>query len=259
MADRLVERFVELHSKTEQLLGEENLKEAKETYLEAAHVYQSISHSKLERFHKELAYDQLTILFKKLQTTKEKIKVPYNLIAAAALVIAFSFLILFNPSIVGLASLEDAVRQPVNIQFIESGIEEVTLRDRPLSLLASGNFTGKAKLYYKSGQKLELIFDSEISTSENGTFKDVCEETCSLNSKSNNIELFAQIENGTLNLNELSYKIQAKDNTAPAWTGKTRKFTAETGETTTIDLSELFTDAENDQLVFLSTTTEGYT
>ncbi len=259
MADEeLIKKFVELNSQTEQLLNEEKLKEAKQKYLAVVDQYHSIEKSQLERFHKELAHDQVTQLFKKVNETRERVNVPWHLIAAGSLIIAFSILIFINPSIVGLAGLDNIMRDKVDITFTQSKIQQVTLHDRPLSISASGEFTGTAKLYYKKGDKLELLFDSEKSKNENGKFTDICEETCEITAQSNTIELFAQLENNSkLTITELSYAVERKVNTPPSWTGNTRTFKAEKGKTTTLDLSKYFTDAENDQLTYLSTSTDG--
>lgn len=259
MADEeLVKKFVELHSQTEQLLNDDKIADAKQKYLDVVNAYHEIEKSTLEHFHKELAYDQVTQLFKKVNEAKERVKIPYHLILAAVLIIGFSIVIFFKPSIVGLAGFEDLIRQPTDLVFTETKLQQVSLRDRPLTLAASGEFIGKVKLFYKKGDKFELIFDSEKSKSTNGSFTDVCEETCEIIADSNAIELFADVENGSrLHVKELLYKIERKDNTAPAWTGTTKTFTAKKGETLTIDLNQYFSDAETDPLVYLSTTDEG--
>ncbi|MEM3154321.1 MAG: hypothetical protein QW165_02005 [Candidatus Woesearchaeota archaeon] len=256
--DELVKKFVELHAQTEQLLHEDKISEAKQKYLDVVNAYHDIEKSSLEHFHKELAYDQVTQLFKKVNEAKQRVQVPYNLILAAVLIIGFSILVVFKPSIVGLAGFEDLIRQPTDFVFTEPKLQQVTLKDRPLTLSASGEFSGKAKLFYKKGDKFELIFDSEKSKSQNGIFTDICEETCEIIADSNAIELFADVTEGSrLHIKELSYKVKRKDNTAPTWTGKTKTFTAIRGKTLTIDVNQYFTDAENDKLVYLSTTDDG--
>jgi len=259
MANEQIQKFVELHAETEQLLNNDKIQEAKQKYLDVINAYQSIEQSSLDHFHKEIAHDQVTKLFKKVNDAKARVKIPYNLIAAAALIIAFSFVVFLNPEIVGLVGFEDLVRQPVDITFTESGLEQVTLRNKPLTLSASGELTGHGKLYYKKGEKLELIFDSAVSpVDDNGKFVDVCEETCDLNTDSNAIELFAQVDDGsTLKITELSYKVQRTDNSAPAWKGTTRTFTATRGTPLTLNLDDYFEDPENDPMVYLSTTAEG--
>jgi len=149
MADERVQRFVNLHRETEELLTQEKVKEAKQRYLDVVNAYHEIQNSNLERFHKDLAYDHVTTLFKKVNTAKARVKVPYNLIAAAVLVIAFSFLVVFKPSVVGLAGFEDVVRQPLEITVKNSGVERVTLKDRPLSISLSGSYEGTAKVLQK--------------------------------------------------------------------------------------------------------------
>jgi hypothetical protein len=256
MADEeLVKKFVDIHSQAERLLKDDKIAEAKQKYLDVVNSYHEIEKSSLEHYHKEVAYDQVTQLFKKVNEAKARVQVPYHLILAAVLIIGFSILIFLKPSIVGLAGFEDLIRQPTDLTFTESKLQQVTLKDRPLTLAASGEFTGAAKLYLKKGDKFELIFDSEKSESADGAFTDICEETCDVISDSNAIELFADVEKGSrLIIKELSYKVQRKDNTAPIWTGSTKAFTASKGKPLVIDLNQYFSDAENDALVFLSTT-----
>ncbi|VVB81314.1 Uncharacterised protein [uncultured archaeon] len=202
--EELVKKFVDLQTEAETLLAQDKIKEAKQKYLEVVDAYHEIEKSPLEHFHKELAYEQVTTLFQKVSETKERVSVPYHLIAAGILVIALSVLVFIKPSIIGFVGYEDIIRQPVALTFTESAVKQITLQDRPMSLLASGNYTGNVKLYYKDGEKFELIFDS--AKAQGGTFKEVCEETCEIITDSNTIELFANIEGGTLTLNELAYK-----------------------------------------------------
>src|SRR5574341_1331036 len=110
--DELIKKFVDLHSQTEQFLNGDNVKDAKQKYLEVVNAYHDIEKSSLEHFHKELAYDQVTTLFKKVNEAKERVQVPYHLIVAAVLIIAFSILVFLKPSIVGLAGYEDLIKQP---------------------------------------------------------------------------------------------------------------------------------------------------
>ena len=256
MADEeLVKKFVDVHAQTEKLLNDDKIAEAKQKYMEVVNAYHELEKSSLEHYNKELAYDQVTQLFKKVNETKARVQVPYNLILAAVLILGFSIVIFLKPSIVGLAGFEDLIRQPISITFDESRLQQVTLKDSPLTLSVSGEFTGTVKLFFKKGNKFELVFDSEKSISNNGTFTDICEETCEVIADSNSIELFADVsKGGRLVVRELLYKVQRTDNTAPMWTGSTKAFTAQKGKPLNIDLTQYFSDAENDALVFLSTT-----
>ncbi len=249
----LIEKFVKLHSETEQLLAENKVKEARQKYFETIDAFKAIDQSSLERFHKELAHDQITALFSKVNNAKERIDIPYHIIVAVVFVMVFGFLIFIKPSIVGLAGLEEEVTQQVNLTFAETGLQKATLKERPLTLAASGNYTGNVELYYKDGEKFELLFKGEGG----GSFENQCAETCELTASSNIVELFANIENGSLFVKELKYRIERKSNTAPVWDSKTYSFKAETGKTATIDLSEYYKDPDKDQLVFLSTSDEG--
>ena len=256
MADEeLIKQFVELQNKTERLISEKKPKEAKQKYLELVELYHTIEKSKLEHYHKELAYDQINSLFKKVNECKETRRIPYHLVLAGLLIIGLSLVIFLKPSIVGLAGLEDVIRQPVNITFTETKLQQIALKDKPIALMASGTYTGNVKLFYKEGEKFELIYES---SGQNGTFKDACTETCEMSAPSNFIELFAQIEaGGKLQITELAYKVRREGNTAPVWKATTKNFIAQNGKTLTLDMNDYFEDADNDPLVYLSTAAEG--
>jgi len=253
--DELIKQFVEAHSQAKALLDQEQLADAKKKYLDVLSAYQSIERSTLEPFHKELAHDQVTALFKRLNETRERVKVPYNMIAAAVLVIALSVVVLFNPSIVGLASLETTVHDAVNVTYTESGLHQFTLRDRPLSLSLSGNYEGQVKIFLKQDEQLKLILSSDNVTSP---FVDICQETCTINAASNAVEFFVSLEdNSSITLTDISYNVARKPNTAPVWKGNARSFKAPLGKPLTIDLNDYFSDAEGDTLTYASSTAEG--
>jgi hypothetical protein len=259
MVDARIQKFIELHAKAEQLLNESQVFEAKQKYLDVLAAYQEIDKSNLDKIHKDIAYEQVTSLFKKVNDAKERAKVPANLIIAAALVVGFSTLVFFDPSIVGLAGFEDVIREQVNLTVDQPKLVSLTLKDRPLSFKVSGNITGgMAKLYVKQGEKLELIFDSEKSfLTQDGQFIEICEETCEINVDNNIVELFAQVEGGVLNVNEIIYTIKRTSNTPPRYTGQSQIFNAKTGEDLALNLDEYFTDDNADKLTYLSTKDEG--
>lgn len=253
MAEDLIKKFLDAHKQTEELLNQDKITEAKQKYLDVVNTYHEIQNSKLDQFHKEVAYDNVTTLFKKINDAKQRITIPYNAIVAAVLIIAFSFLVAFKPSIVGLASYTDTVTQPLDVTFTESKLYQLNLQDRPLSLALSGTTTGAAKVYFKQGEKLELIVDTAQSGS---TFENICAETCDVNANSNAVELFVEVQSGELKLTGVQYKIEPRPNTPPVWQGD-KNFAMTAGQANTVDLNNYFTDADNDQLVFLSTTAEG--
>jgi len=255
MAERIVEKFVASQKAAQDLLLQGNVIAAKQKYLDVLDAYHEIDKSSLPQFHKELAYDQVNALFRQVNDAKEQMKIPYNLIIAGILILALSVGVVLKPSIVGFAGLDDLIQQDANLNITSSSIHELTLRDRPLSLSASGEFAGKVKLFQKQGEQLKLIFESNASS---GTFTDACAETCTLNTNSNVIELFAQLEpNASLFVREVSYHVTHKSNTAPHWQGSSTNFRASVGKPTTIDLLDYFADDEHDSLVFLSTESEG--
>ena len=250
-----IKQFVDIHTEASKLLADEKVKEAKDKYRQLLDMYHDIQNSSLEQFHKEIAYEHLTTLFAELKTTRERVRIPVNVILAAILIIGFSFAIFLKPEIAGLVSFEDEIVHPVNITFDQTSVESITLKDRPLSMMVNGQFEGDVKLFYKQGEKLELIFDSEKSVSVEGVFTHVCEETCYLNTQTNVVELFVQIAGeGSITVDKLIYKVARIDNSAPVWIGKIRTFTVPAGKTIAIDLSKYFEDSDGDPLVYLSTT-----
>lgn len=259
MANEKIQKFIQLHTEAEQLLTQSKISEAKQKYLEVLSAYNSIDKSDLDKIHKDIAYEQVTQLFKKVNDAKESVKIPINLIAAAVLIIGFSTLVFFNPTIVGLAGFEDTIREQVNVTIDQPKLISFTLKDRPLSLKVSGSITGGiAKLYLKQGEKLELIFDSEKSPLTNdGKFIDICEETCQINVDSNVIDIFAQVEGGTINIDEIRYTVQRTGNTAPRYKGQSQIFNAKTGEDLALNLNDYFIDDDGDKLTYLSTKDEG--
>lgn len=259
MVDEKIQKFIELYSQAEQLLEQSQVFEAKQKYLEVLAAYQAIDKSDLDKIHKEIAYEQVTTLFKKVNEAKERTKVPVNLIIAAVLVIGFSTLVFFEPSIVGFVGFEDVVREQVNLTIDSSKLISLTLKDRPLSFKISGSTTtSDAKLFLKKGEKLELIFDAQKSQmTQDGQFVEVCEETCEINADNNVVEIFAQVEGGVLNVNELVYTVKRTTNTPPRYVGKSQIFNAKKGEDLALNLDEYFTDDNGDKLTYLSTKDEG--
>ena len=258
MSKELIKRFVEIHSETEALINEKKVNEARKKYMELMSVYHELDKSPAEKFHKDLAYDQVTQIFHKLNEVKKKVRIPANLVAAAVLIIALSLIVILRPSIVGLLSFEDEINQQVNLAFNGTTITSVTLKDKPLSLAVSGQVTGDAKLYLKRGEQILLIFDSaQAELDPEGRFEKVCIDTCTLTTFDiKNIELFSNVEaDSTLLITNIIYNIERKANSPPAWTSQKTEFRIK-GETT-INLSEHFKDPEGDTLVFLSTEDEG--
>jgi hypothetical protein len=250
----VIKCFVETQDVIHSLIVHNELDKAKDLYHDLLQLYDQISESDLEYFHKELAHEQVTSIHGDLTAAEKTVRIPIHVIIAAALVAVLSALVFINPSIVGLITFEDEVTQKVNFTFTESKIANVNLKSAPLSLAVTGNFTGEVKLFYKVGDDLTLIFDS--SNSEEITFAKVCEDTCSIKTDSNAIELFAQIgDDSVLNLKEIVYTVPRDDNEAPIWTSKSKVFTI-TGQHE-INLDDHFEDPDGDDLVFLSTSDYG--
>ena len=125
-----IKQFVDIHAEASKLLADEKVKEAKDKYRQLLDMYHDIQNSSLEQFHKEIAYEHLTTLFAELKSTRERVRIPVNVILAAILIIGFSFAIFLKPEIAGLVSFEDEIVQPVNITFDQTSVESITLKDR---------------------------------------------------------------------------------------------------------------------------------
>ncbi|MBW3018851.1 hypothetical protein KY329_01535 [Candidatus Woesearchaeota archaeon] len=250
----VIKRFVETQDKIHSLIVHNELDKAKTLYHDLLGIYNQISESDMEYFHKQLAHEQISAVHGDLTAAEKTVRVPVNVIVAIVLVVALSALVFINPSIVGLITFQDEVTQAVNITFTESKIMDLNLKDVPLSISASGSYEGDVKLFYKVGDDLTLIFDS--STTDGNTFTKVCEDTCSVKSDSNSIELFAQVgDDSVLKLDEIIYTVARDDNSAPVWKSKTREFTI-SGEYE-LNLDEYFEDPDGDELVYLSTSDKG--
>jgi len=252
----LVRDFVDKHSEVSKLIADDDVKGAKDAFLDLVAAYNKLAASDLDHHHKEIAHNELSKIHEELSKEERAVRIPINLIVAGVLLIVFSFVVFMNPSIVGLITFEDEVVQPLNLSFAESRISSHTLKDVPLSLAVSGTFFGDVKLYYKRGNDLVLVFDS--ATQEGESFSRVCEDTCDLRADSNVVDLFAQVgEDSYLQLDELVYTVPRDDNQAPVWTGEGKIFTVK--KSLTLDLSEYFSDPDGDDLVFLSTSSDGLT
>lgn len=249
----LVRNFVETQDEVRTLLAKDDIKGAKEKFMELHAAYTKLADSEIEHYHKEIAHKQLTAIHSKLTDEERAVRIPINMIVAGVLLVVFSFVVFMNPSIVGLITFEDKVIQPLNMTYTESKISSFNLNDAPLSLAVSGHVDGDAKVYWKRGNDLVLIFDS--TSTESDIFREACVDTCDIQSDSNAVEIFVQVNEGELRLDNLVYTIPRDDNQAPVWTGKEKVF--EISDDLTLDLDEYFEDPDEDQLVFLSTSADG--
>ena len=252
--DDVIKRFVQTQDAIHGFIVNNELDKAKKSYHDLLALYNQINESDLEYFHKELAHEQISAVHADITSAEKVTKIPINAIAAGVLIIVLSFVVFLNPSIVGLITFEDEVTQAVDLAFTQSTITALNLKDVPLGISASGNFTGDVKLFFKQGDDLILIFDS--SKSKGSSFEKVCEDSCNIKASSNAIEIFAQVgDNSVLNLHDLVYTIARDDNSAPVWKGKNKEFTAK-GKLD-LNLDNYFEDPDGDELVYLSTSDKG--
>lgn len=223
-------------------------------------VYAKIADSDIDLIHKQLAHDQLTKVYSALQKTRTR--TPHattHIVAAALLLMFFSFLVFFRPSLVGLTSLVSAqqtITQELNIAFVENGSRAISLNKIPLSLSISGKLhgDGSARVYARTHEGRVLVFDSERARiSPDGTFSKACANSCTLNTNSKDLILDVQLQNAALTIYTLEYGASLP-NTPPQWNGPT-KFNLVNGQAT-IDLATHFFDPDGDALQFLATSTK---
>lgn len=255
----LIKQFIDIASELKSTVSEQNLKSAKQKYQELYGKYQQINDSKLEKIHKEVAYQQLVTTYHSIQELKQQTTAPTNIIAIALVIIILSVIIFVNPRMVGLAVFQEMTKQDVNINFQQSGQEEVLLKKIPSSLTASGKFTGTgtAKLYAEMDGRKLLLFDSAKSKVTNQKFTDQCIDTCILPKiGATKIALTAELDNANLQIDSISYYSRVK-NTAPVWNGELK--TVRVNGETTVDFGPYFRDNDNDQIVYMAVTPEGIT
>jgi hypothetical protein len=213
MADdriELVQKFVDTFKQTQSALDSSDMDSAKNGYKDLLGVYSQISSSNLDPMHKELAYDQLVKVYQALQNPpRQSIHATTHIIAAAVLLMLFSFLVFFKPTVLGLAALESQrTVHDLNWAFVESDAREVHLDKVPSSLRLSGRVDGEGfvRVYAITPTSRVLIFDDDLArTNADGSFSGACARTCSEGLDSADFTLDVVVENAAVTLYSLEY------------------------------------------------------
>jgi hypothetical protein len=213
MADdriELVQKFVDTFKQTQSALDSNDMDAAKRGYKDLLGVYNQISSSNLDPMHKELAYDQLVKVYQALQNPpKHSIHTTTHIIAAAVLLMLFSFLVFFKPTVLGLAAFESQrTVHDLNWAFVESDAREVRLDKVPNSLRVSGRVDGEGfvRVYAITPTSRVLIFDDDLARlNADGTFTRACARTCNTGLDSADFTLDVVVENAAITLYSLEY------------------------------------------------------
>lgn len=255
MSEELIRKFVDKYSSAMQALEEKDYIAARERYTELYNLYQDIHASKLEGFHKELAYEQLMKVYYGLQNPKPVFS--YNYIMIGAAVFLVSIALLLKPQIVGLVVGQDRYVDELNMTFTATTFHNFTLSAAPKSFSITGTLkNAAARVYLVKGKNLYRVFDSKELKLTEGEFTNVCMESCGLKDFDTvQVQMLVEVEQGEITINKIAYDAKKPKNSPPSWTGKAEAF--EVKGSTVINLSKYFTDADGDALVFLSTQAPG--
>jgi len=213
MADEpieLVQKFVDSFHTTQDSLNKNDNAGAADGYKQMLDVYNQISASNLDPMHKELAYDQLVKTYQGLQepSSSHSVHATTHIIAAAVLLVLFSFLVFFRPTVFGLATAEPKIMQDVNIAFTESGSRAIHLDATPKALSISGKIDGDGmvRAYAVTGSERTLLFDSDlVRVNDDGTFTAACVH-CGEGVSSRDFALDVVVQNAALTVYSVEYR-----------------------------------------------------
>ncbi|MEM4246901.1 MAG: hypothetical protein QXR48_01350 [Candidatus Woesearchaeota archaeon] len=207
----LVQKFVDKYHETQDCIDNKDITGATTKYSELLDIYKEIASSKLDPMHKELAYDQLVKIYNTIQNPpKASIHATTHIIAAAILLVLFSFMVFFKPVVFGAVTIspEEKVVQDLNWAFIESESRSVHLEAVPKSLRISGKIDGNGfvSVYAVTPNSRTLLFDKDIvKTNKDGTFTAACVKTCNQKLDTQDIQLDVEIENSALTIYTIEY------------------------------------------------------
>ncbi len=178
-------------------------------YKEMLSLYNQIVASGLDPMHKELAYDQLVKVYQALKNPPANtFHATTHIIAAAALLVLFSFLVFFKPTIFGLTTAEPHITHDLNWAFVDSGAREVHLDAMPKSVKLSGKVDGGGfvRVYAVTPHSRVLLFDNDfVRTSGDGEFTNACVHTCTAGLESQDFTIDVIVENAALTLYSIEY------------------------------------------------------
>ena len=206
----LVQKFVDAFHATQEHVNNNDHDAAAAGYKQMLAAYNDISASRLDPLHKEIAYDQLVKTYQALQNPpKHSIHATTHVIAAAVLLVLFSFLVFFRPTIFGFTTAEPSVIQDVNWAFVESGSRAVHLDAMPRSLSITGRVDGPGmvRVYAITQDARVLVFDNDlVRINPDGTFDMACVTTCSSGLDSKDFALDVVAQNAALTIYSIEYR-----------------------------------------------------
>jgi hypothetical protein len=213
MADdkiELVQKFVDAFHNTQNALDERDREGAAASYKDMLGLYNQISSSNLDPMHKELAYDQLVKVYTALQNPQShSMHATTHIVAAAVLLMLFSFLVFFKPAVFGLVTADAKTVQDVNWAFVDSGQRALRLDAAPSSLSISGKVDGAGfvRVYAVTGSQRALLFDNDlVRIADDGTFSAACVNTCGSALDSADVTLDVVVENAALTIYTVEYR-----------------------------------------------------
>ncbi len=208
----LVQRFVDTYRSTKDLIDNNDVEGATSKYHELLDVYKQISASKIDQIHKELAYDQLLKVYNEIQNPQKttSMHATTHIIAAAILLMLFSFMVFFKPVVFGAVAIDQQkVVQDLHWAFIESETRTLHLEALPKSLAITGKVDGNGfvKVYALTPKSRLLVFDADqIKINKDGTFSAACINTCNADLGVQDIALDIEVENAALTIYSIEYK-----------------------------------------------------
>ena len=206
----LVQKFVDTYNATQESLNSGDREGAVNGYKDLLDTYNAISSSDLEAMHKELAHDQLVKIYEALQSPpKNSIHTTTHIIAAAVLLVLFSFLVFFRPAISGLTTAEQATTiHDLNLAFVESEKRAIHLDAVPQSLRLSGKIDGSGfvRVYAVTPYQRVLVFDDDMANvGRDGIFNSACTNTCRSGLDTQDFELDIVVQNAALTIYSIEY------------------------------------------------------
>lgn len=206
----LIQKFVDAFKGTQSQLDNNDMSGAASGYKDMLAVYKEISSSDLDPLHKELAYDQLVKVYQGLKSPAQggSMHTTTHIIAAAVLLVLFSFLVFFKPAVFGAAVVDTKVVQDVNWAFVESGQRDAHLDSVPKSLRITGKVDGDGfvRAYAVTENERVLVFDNDLSrVAPDGTFTAACVNTCA-GFSAQDFALDVVIENAALTVYSFEYR-----------------------------------------------------
>lgn len=118
----LIKQFVDKYNSAQASIDGNNIGDAKKKYSELLHMYSAINQSKLEKEHKELAYEQVMKVYREVHGGNKGISaisenvsrhfMSKSVMVVAGLLILISIVIFIKPEIVGFVLAPSVINEP---------------------------------------------------------------------------------------------------------------------------------------------------